>query len=294
MGLSVDLDNLGGSGGGAVDSVNGQTGAVTVVTANGSVGTHSDVDISTNPPTDGQVLGWNDANSMFEPSNQSGSVDYPIIKESDKYYLEDGVDKFELFPNALEYTFGSSNLFEGATIINDFFWTTNNGNQFAGAGWISTGEINIEPSTVYTVTGQNTRHDWCQYTSGNVYLGTASKNTLGNGDLEVTTSADAAYVKLNIADATNDDSVLSTLVITGGSAELPIVSTKIKSSYIPNGVGSDQSTNTDSDVEFNSVTTNALSIDGSIWDETGTAPIPIGQMYLFDNGTQYEVRVRKT
>ena len=39
------------------------------VSANGSVGTHSDVDIS--GVTDGQVLAWNNSNSRFEPVNQS-------------------------------------------------------------------------------------------------------------------------------------------------------------------------------------------------------------------------------
>jgi hypothetical protein len=105
QGQEVQLTNNGavnavGGGGGAVDSVNGQTGVVVLTTsdiaegtnqyyteakvnsnasvaantakvsADGSVATHSDVIIS--GITDGQVLAWSNANSRFEPTTVSG------------------------------------------------------------------------------------------------------------------------------------------------------------------------------------------------------------------------------
>ena len=55
-------------------------------TALGSIDNHSDVDTTTTPPTNGQVLSWDNANSEWVPATVSGGADSDwTISGTDQY-----------------------------------------------------------------------------------------------------------------------------------------------------------------------------------------------------------------
>ena len=84
---------LGIGGPGQVLSVSGGIPAWTDPAVGGSIDQLSDVDITTRPPVDGDVLIWNSTNSQFEPGSNSQDVlatEWEVSAQGNAAYLFDG------------------------------------------------------------------------------------------------------------------------------------------------------------------------------------------------------------